>query len=729
MTKHSLFAMVAAVAGLVLPAAAGSTDCFSDIAVTRGYMAGSPVHAMPTPDGKAVLYLKSGPRDSVQRLYEYDLATHKEHELITPAALNGGKSEKLSPEEYARRQRQRISAEGFVSYQLSHDGKDVLLALDGKLYVVERDTAKVTPLPGSDWIAPRFSPDGTKVAALKDDDVHVIDIAKGTETQITFGASATLTHGEAEFVAQEEMDREDGFWWSPDSKFIAYEEADLSPVEVHYIADPLHPQVQPVAFRYPRAGTANAVVRLGVISASGGKTVWVPWDNSNAAYPYLARVTWDKNAPLTLVIENRALTEEKILAADAATGKTKLLWTETDAAWLELPEADFPHWLPDGSGFLWASERSGQWQLERHAADGKLLNAVTPNGFRFDGLADVDMATKSVVVIGGTDDESHQVWRVALSGGKPVGLAVERGQNGASFGAQHAVFVHGYDLADGTTGVDVRDHNGKPIATLPSSAEKPPYIPKVEYMTVGKLGFDAMVIRPRDFDPKKHYPVISSEYGGPAGKMVWAAPRMSYSDQCMADQGFIIVTLDNRGTPGRDRAWMRAVKGNAIDIPLEDQADGLKAIGVRVPQMDMKHVGIMGWSYGGYFALMATMRRPDVFAAGVAGAPVVQWEDYDTYYTERYMEEPQNNAEGYKKSNVLTYVDQLSRPLLIVHGVTDDNVYFQNTMQLVIALLKAGKPYGLLLLPGTHMLADPTLRQRESERVVSFFKEHLGEPH
>ncbi|HKD24004.1 MAG TPA: S9 family peptidase, partial [Rhizomicrobium sp.] len=209
-------------------------------------------------------------------------------------------------------------------------------------------------------------------------------------------------------------------------------------------------------------------------------------------------------------------------------------------------------------------------------------------------------------------------------------------------------------------------------------------------------------------------------------KMVWAAPRQYFVQQCMADRGYIVAVSDNRGTPGRDAAWIRAVKDNAIDIPLEDQVEALQALGKLVPQMDLARAGVYGWSFGGYFSAMATIRRPDVFAAGIAGAPVVDWQDYDTFYTERYMSTPQENVDGYRKSSVLTYADKLERPLLIVHGVTDDNVYFQNTMQLSLALLRAGKPYELLLLPGTHMLADELIRARETERQMDFFAEHLG---
>jgi dipeptidyl-peptidase-4 len=209
---------------------------------------------------------------------------------------------------------------------------------------------------------------------------------------------------------------------------------------------------------------------------------------------------------------------------------------------------------------------------------------------------------------------------------------------------------------------------------------------------------------------------------------VWGARRLAFANQCLADEGFVVATLDNRGTPGRGRDWFRAIRNNAIDIPLDDQVAGLQALGAEYPEMDLSRVGVTGWSFGGYFTAMAVMRRPDMFAAGVAGAPVVDWQDYDTFYTERYMGLPQDNEAGYRASNVLTYANQLARPLLLVHGVTDDNVYFEHTMKLTLALLRAGKPYELMLLPGTHMLADPKLRASESARVAEFFRTHLGEP-
>jgi len=588
---------------------------------------------------------------------------------------------------------------------------------------------KADTLPGADWIAPQLSPDGTKVAALNNGDIHIIDIATKRDVRITHGATDTLRNGEAEFIAQEEMDRRDGFWWSPDSKFIAYEQSDLSPVEPHYIGNPLQPQDKPVEFRYPRAGTANAVVRLGVVPAGGGTTVWVPWDVK--AYPYLVRVAWQKGGPLTILIENRPQTEEHYLAADAGNGATHLLLTERDAKWLDQPAPEpkmVPYWFDDGSGFLWMTERNGQAQLERHDSSGKLLNAVTPTSFRYEALLDVDEKAGMAIVLGSADTLSRGIYSVTLAGGAPRAIAAQRGWNSGKFGEQHAIFAHAYNLADGTQGVDVLSREGKKIANLSSAAETAPPLPRLQYFDVGPEKFDALVVRPRAFDPAKKYPVILSVYGGPAAKLVWAVPRQYFADQCMADEGYIVAVSDNRGTPGRDAAWYRAIKGNAIDIPLADQVAALKGLASQVPQMDMQRVGVFGWSFGGYFSAMATIRRPDVFAAGVAGAPVVDWEDYDTYYTERYMGLPGDNAAGYRASSVLTYAAQLERPLLIVHGVTDDNVYFQNTMQLILALLRAGRPYDLLLLPGTHMLADNQVRARETEAQMRFLAEHLGSP-
>ena len=725
-------AVLLAAALIAAAAGAETADCHFDLAATRNYELGYPVKAVPTTDGSAVIYLRAGgPRDTTQHLYEFDLAAGRERELVTPAQLLGSADETLSLEEKARRERARVTAKGFTDFQLSEDGATVVLALSGKLHLVDRASGAVRTVPGEGWIAPVLSPDGRFLAAVGNDDLHVIDLARAADVKITAGGSPLLTHGVADFAAAEEFDRQEGAWWSPDGRFIAFEEADNSRLEPHYIANAGDPAAAPVAFRYPRAGTENASLRLGIAPAAGGKTVWAAWDNK--AFPYLAQVVWPKRGALTILVLNRDQTEARLLAVDPASGATRELLREEDAAWINLaPDGGagraptvLPRWLDDGSSFLWASERGGQWQLELRQADGKFLRKITPDGFRYGGLADLDGRNGEVVVAGGDDRLAPGLYRIGIEGGTPRPLFAERGLHRAEFGKGHDVFVHGFDLADGRRGVEVSRRDGTLAAALPAVAEAPPQLPEIAYLEVGEHRLDAQLVRPHDFTPGRKYPVLLSVYAGPTKKNVMAAPRQALPQQCMADHGFIVVTIDNRGTPGRDRSFERAIKGNLIDIALADQIEGLQALAAQTPEMDLSRVGVYGWSFGGYFSAMATIRRPDIFAAGIAGAPVIDWQDYDTAYTERYLMQPSENEAGYKASSVLTYAAELRRPLLLVHGLTDDNVYFAHSYKLTQALLAAGKPYELMLLPGTHQLPDPKLKANLERREVEFFTSTL----
>jgi dipeptidyl-peptidase-4 len=706
------------------PAAAG--DCFETLAQTRNYTLGLPRHVMPMPDARHVLYLRSGPRDTLLRLFDYDLASRTERELAAPAAV----PEHLSVEEKARRERARMTLTGITDFAVSDDGGTVLVSQADRLMRVSLPFGTVAPVPGSGWIAPRLSPDGKLVAVVRDNDVHVLTLENGADTQITHGGTDTLTHGLAEFAAAEELDRSDGIWWSPDSQRLVVEEADNSGVEPHYIADPGNPAVKPVEFRYPRAGTPNAKTRFGLVGRDGGPVTWIALDAER--WPYVARVIWPKHGRLTLVVLNRPQTQEALFAVDTFTGATSRLLTETDPDWIDLtplhgiPSRDVPVWLPDGSGFLWMAGRVPNWQLELRHADGSLDHAVTPPDFRLDSLNDVDAAAGSVVVTGSPDRTSFGLYRVKLTGGAPVPLAAEPGVHRADFSdQQHALFADSLLGADGGAETLLRRADGRIAGQLPIQAEQPARLPQIQYLTAGAAAFDAQVIRPAGFRAGRKYPVVLSVYAGPTVKVVMRAPRMALEDQCLADHGFIVVSLDGRGTPGRDHDFERETKGNLIDAPLADQVAGLQALGALVPEMDMKRVGVTGWSFGGYFTAMATIRRPDVFAAGVAGAPVVDFADYDTAYTERYLGTPQEDPLGYTASNVLTYAAGLTRPLLIMHGLTDDNVYFENSVKLTQALLAAGKPYRLLLLPGTHQLPDPLIRAKVDETRATFLMDSL----
>jgi len=725
---RSLLLLAVLPSGLALGAGEDpSIAFFRDLAETRNYTLGRPVSPKPTPDGSAVVFLRGGPRDPVLRLYELDVAAGTERELITPAQILGNAEEILSPEEKAHRERTRNSLRGFTDFDLSKDGSRLLVALSGKLYVVTRADRKVTALPGEDWINPHLSPDGAFVAAVRGGELHIIDLATLASRALTTGSTATLSHGAAEFIAQEEMDRFDGYWWSPDSLSIAYQETDESAVEARYIADPLHPETPPLKHAYPHAGSANARVRLGVIPREGGTTCWLPWDAEK--YPYLARVEWrEPGAPLTFVVEDRRQQDERVLTADPATGAVHALFDETDPAWVNLVEPNIPHWLKGGRQFLWTSERGGFWQLELRDAGGAVVRELTPPDLGYRALVGVDEAAGFVYVTGSGDPTEAQLWRFPLSGGAGKALTAGRGEHYAVMSDDGRTVVHTFSLLDGTFGVEVLSAGGAKRAGVSSLAEAPRVMPGVELTrTRGERSYYAALLHPRDYQPGGKYPVILSVYGGPQVTYVVAAARAYFIDQWMADQGYVVVRLDGRGTPLRGRDWQRLMRGNFIDLVLHDQVEGLQALGAQHPEMDLARVGVVGWSFGGYFSAMATLRRPDVFRAGVAGAPVVTWENYDTYYTERYIGLPQENPDGYRASSVLTYAGQLSRPLLLIHGLTDDNVYFQHSVQLADALFLAGKPYEFMPLLGTHMAgaSSSVVRLREEQRYMEFFNRSL----
>jgi dipeptidyl-peptidase-4 len=711
---------------------------------TLRFTLGTPQAIKVVPGGRSVLFLRSGPRSLVRDLYELDVPSAQERLLTSAARLLGGGDERLTPEEKARRERVRLTARGIASFDLPDDGGRVLVPLSGRLFVLERPTGAIHELPaaGGFPLDPRFSPDGARVACVRDGDLYVIDVAAGVQRRLTTGATPTSSHGLAEFVAQEEMDRREGYWWSPDSQTLAYEEADTSQVELFHIADPMHPERPADAWPYPRPGRANAVVRLGLVAAAGaargaplgngGATRWVTWDR--AAYPYLAAVRWRRGGPLTVLVQNREQTEERLLAVDPATGATRTLLVESDDAWLNIEPA-VPRWLEDGSGFLWISERTGEARLELRGADGAPRRWLSPPGFGLRSLAGVDDASAAAYVVASADPTQEQLWRVPLGeAGGPEALTSEPGIHHAVFAHDGSAAVWSEATLSGERSWSVRRRDGSEAGRLRSVAERPPSFPRLELTTLGPLAWNAAIFRPRSFQPGgphlpggRSYPVLVSVYGGPHVQTVRRDPFGPYLlDQWIADHGYVVLTLDGRGTPGRGRAWERAIKGNLIDVSLADQVAGLQAAGARYPEMDLSRVGIFGWSFGGYFSAMAAMRRPDVYRAAVAGAPVCDWRDYDTHYTERYLGLPQANPEGYRRSSVETWCPDLRVPLLVVHGTADDNVYFMHSLKLTDALFRAGRPYDFLVLPGfTHMVPDAAVQRSLQERILAFFAEHL----
>ncbi|HEV8631644.1 MAG TPA: DPP IV N-terminal domain-containing protein [Thermoanaerobaculia bacterium] len=694
-------------------------------AATYGFRLGAPQEMAIAPDGD-VLFTRTGPRSFVGDLYERDATSGAVTRILDAETLLGGGEEQLSAEEKARRERIRKATRGIGGFELSKDGRRLLVPLSDKLFLVERAGGGVVSLDTAAGFPydPQLSPAADHVAFVVDGDLWVVEAQAGaTPRRLTTRPSPTVENAVAEFVAQEEMDRTRGYWWSPDGQQIVYQRSDLAGVDTLYVADPVHPERTPTPFRYPQAGRPNAEVTLGIIPVAGGDTRWITWDH--ARWPYLTRVRWPDRGPLTLVVMNRAQTELAMLAVDDR-GATRTLLTDSDPAWLDLPDPELPHWLADGSGFLWASERAGSWQLELHRADGSLQSALTPAGFGLQGYAGFDDAAQVAWVAASPDPTQSQIWRVPLHG-EPQRVTREDGVHVVKVAPAGGWTVTTTSPIDGSRRYDVHRPDGTVAGELPSVAEEPPWLPVVEWTmaTAGGRDFRAAIVRPRAFVRGRRYPVLVHVYAGPTSLMVHRSPRSYLLEQWYADAGFVVVAIDGRGTPNRGRDWERAVHKDLITIALTDQVDALRALGARYPELDLARVGIYGWSFGGYASAMAVLLRPDVYHAAVAGAPVTDWALYDTFYTERYMQTPQENPEGYARTSAIVHAAELTRPLLVIHGTTDDNVHFANSLGLVQALFRAGKDFELLPVAATHMTPDPEVALALHRKQLAFFRQHL----
>jgi dipeptidyl-peptidase-4 len=704
-------------------------------AATFRFRLGHPKSFALTPGGERVLFLRSAPRSFSHDLYSYDTRTGASKVLLTASRILAGAQERLSAEERARRERMRVLSKGIVSFKLSQDGARLLVPLSGRLFVIGLVDGKVRELKSVTKAYPidaRLSPDGKLVSCVRDGDLYLHDPGTGKQRRLTRRPSRSVENGLAEFVAQEEMRRHRGYWWSPDSKQLLYQQTDTSKVERLHILDPARPESKPHRWAYPRAGRTNASVRLGLVSTRGGRTRWIRWDRQR--FPYLVNVRWSKGAPLTLVVQDRKQTTLALLTADPLSGKTRQLLEETDAAWVNI-DPQMPRWLPDGTSFLWTTERRGAWQLELRGADGKLLRELTRTDLGYRKLLDLSPKANEVFVLaspaGATTE--RQIVRLPLKGpGKLVQVTRARGAHDAHFARGHQVYVHTLRPLKGQRSFTVRRRDGTTVGTIVSKAERPPFAPNLELVRLpaalegGAQELDALVIRPRNFSADRRYPVVVYVYGGPNHQVVAATADRYLLQQWIADHGFIVVSIDGRGTPGRGRRWERVIKGNLIKVPLADQVAGLRALGARYKELDLSRVGIYGWSFGGYFAAMAALRRPELFRAAVAVAPVSDWQDYDTHYTERYLGLPKDNPAGYRDSSVLTHAPRLTRPLLLIHGTADDNVYFTHSIKLSDRLFRAGKPHGFLPLTGfTHLVPDPLVTRRLFTRIAGFFGKEL----
>jgi len=710
-------------------ASSGWSDEVSDsdqflkrLAETQNFSLGRPKHAQPTADGKAVIFVRAlSPQDRTNALYEFNSERRETTLLARPDVLMGGAPEHLSPQEKARRERSRTTTAGITSFKLGRDPSQVVFSLNGKIFVLSRGDRNVTPLETGEGsvIDPTPSPDGQYVAYVCNNNLFVYNLRSRQAQAITTDGTDLKSYGTAEFVAQEEMDRQSGYWWLPDSRSIVYQISDSSAVEVWNVADPASPENQPLAVRYPRPGKANVSVRLAMCSIDQPQRIRsIEWDHDK--YPYLVSVTPAENGPLTITVETREQHDLVLLVVDEATGQTKTLVQEHDPAWVNFDQ-QMPCWLPGGK-FLWTSERAGGWQLELHQADGQLEKVLLPPDVHYRHLGGV--TANEIFFLASEDPTKRQVWRVGLDG---TGLRlVADGVHTVNFGEdQDSIYVDMVETPKALARSFVRSVDGTTIGELPSIAEEPSFYPHLEFTTINDNPvFHAAVVRPVDFVPNKKYPVIVDVYGGPSYNRVTQAAQSFLIDQWLADQGFVVLSIDGRGTPGRGRDWERAIYLQLAEIPLADQITGLRALAAKYPELDLDRVGITGWSFGGYMSVLAVLRHPEIFKAAVAGAPVTDWLDYDTHYTEEFLGLPGN--EIYAANSLLESASSLRRPLLLIHGTADDNVYFRHTLKLIDQLERAGRPFEFLPLRGsTHMVLDSLLREQIEKRTAKFFQDHL----
>lgn len=689
------------------------------------------------PDGSRVTFLRGKDNDRNRLdLWAFDVSTGKAALLVDSSDVLPGE-EVLSDEEKARRERQRTAAlSGIVDYQWSPDAKTLLFPLGGELYLYDlgrSGKAAVRKVTSGTGFAtdPKVSPKGGFVSFIRARNLWVIDLAKGEEIQLTSDGSNVIGNGVAEFVADEEMDRHTGYWWAPDDSAIAYARIDESnvPVQKRYEVYPDRTEV--VEQRYPAAGDTNVTIQLATIAPKrGAKPQWINLGKNTDIY--LARVDWRDPQHLSFQRQSRDQRQLELIEVDLAANTQRTLITETAKTWVPLHGA--LRFLKDGR-FLWSSERSGFQHLYLASSDGKRLSPLTHGDWPVDALLAVDQDKGLVYFSAGRDAEGRAAPReshlhvVPLTGGKVRTLSTEPGMHSASFAKNASVYVDSWSNARTPPQIALHHADGSFVANLidndPANASHPyaRYLAAhrpVEFGTLtaadGKTPLQYGLFKPDGFDPAKQYPVMVYVYGGPAAQTVtdsWPGRGDHFFNQYMAQRGYVVFTVDNRGTPRRGAAFGGALYGKQGTVEVDDQRKAVEWLRAQ-PWVDGKRIGVYGWSNGGYMTLMLLGKAPDDYACGVAGAPVTDWALYDTHYTERYMHLPAANVDGYREASVFTHASGIKpNTLLLIHGMADDNVLFSNSTKLMSTLQKQATPFELMTYPGAkHGLRGADLLHR-----------------
>ena len=676
------------------------------------------------PDGSRVTFLRGKDSDRNRLdLWAFDVATGATALLVDSSDVLPGE-EVLSDEEKARRERQRTAAlSGIVDYQWSPDGKTLLFPLGGELYLYDLSKSGRTAVrkltTGAGFATdPKVSPKGGFVSFIRGRNLWAIDLATGDEIQLTADGSETIGNGVAEFVADEEMGRHTGYWWAPDDSAIAFARIDESKVPVQKRYEVYPDRTDVVEQRYPAAGDTNVAIRLATIAPKrGAAPQWV--DLGNNADIYLARVDWRDPQRLTFQRQSRDQRRLELIEVALASGKQRTLIVETAKTWVPLHDA--LRFLKDGR-FLWSSERSGFGHLYLASEDGRQLKPLTRGDWPVDALLAVDEAQGLVYFSAGrtadgqADARQSQLHVVPLDGGRIRTLSTKRGMHAASFAKNASVYVDSWSNAGTPPQIALHRADGTFVANLIDNDPAKPDHPYAKYLAAhrpvefgtltaadGETPLHYSLIKPPGFDPAKRHPVLVYVYGGPAAQTVtdsWPGRGDHFFNQYMAQQGYVVFSLDNRGTPRRGADFGGALYAKQGTVEVADQQAGVAWLRAQ-PWVDGERIGVHGWSNGGYMTLMLLAKAADDYACGVSGAPVTDWALYDTHYTERYMDLPAANVDGYREASVFTHIDGI-RPdaLLLIHGMADDNVLFGNSTKLMSLLQKRAVPFELMTYPG-----------------------------
>ena len=691
------------------------TDTFPrQNARTLRFSLGRPRSFTVSDDGATVLFVRSASgTDRAGSLWRWTEEAG-EVELVNPAHLLAGADEELSPEERARRERAREAAGGIVGYTVDASFSRVTFALSGRLFIAEVDGSSTSEIPvvGS-VIDPRIDPTGQRVAFVADGRLHVTSIAdaatRTTRTLSPVESSDTVTWGLADFIAAEELDRSRGFWWSPDGDRLLAQRTDDEPVNTWFVSNPATPAAAPIAQRYPAAGTPNAEVTLWLLDLEGGAVrVDLPDDAE-----YLASVHWsERGAPIAAVLDRVQRTMTWV-SVDSVTGATRQLRSVSNDAWVDVVPGT-GCWDDDGR-LLTVEVRDDDYAL---CADGR---RISPPGLHVRAVTAI--GDGQTTVLASTNAGEQQVWSLA-DGGSEL-LSPAEGWHAEAQGGATRVLV------------SATLHRALPVASISTAtathevasyADHPMIEPQVTLIPGDNERPRIALLLPQYWEPGKGpLPVLMDPYGGPHHASVAHHQGAFRESQWFADQGFAVVVVDGRGTPGAP-SWERAVRGNFAGPVLEDQVVGLHAVAHAFPELDLDRVAIRGWSFGGYLAALAVIDRPDVFHAAIAGAPVTNWKLYDTGYTERYLGVPRDDDDAaYVRSSLLERAPRLTRPLQLIHGLADDNVFVAHSLQLSQVLTEHGRPHEVLPLTGiTHMATQEDVAENLLTMQVDFLRRSLG---